>query len=567
MSGGKDMTKDSTVAWKAMLVFLMSISWFFLFDKIPVQGAIQDPDSFDGLAWEYLNEASVVRKGWIQSMCVTDQYIVCFENRSSKNEKPDTIVAFYKGNMDEKGKEVPPFSYAKHVTERDYEHGNGMTYNPNTNEIYIVTGPVLDESNRGNVYVVDAETLLYKRTIQAGGGVHNFWGIDYAKDTNQYILQSDGSEGYLFYIADENFQIVDQISDVSQDPNTSVQDFCVSGDYILSMRYDKETELDNFMHVYSVSKKSFVGKYRVTPTREEKRVEIESICELSPGVILLSSAITSPRRIRFFRGVVPAVFKVATEAAGGTITESTFHAEGGKDYTVTFQPDKNHELTELAIDGEVVESRPDQTSYTFSKVQADHSIQAVFGKIPKYSISTSVRNGAITESKKIYRGNRCKVAYTPEPNYEVDRILIDGKDIPVTGYEQGYVFEDVKQAHSIEVRYAEIPSWSIMTKVRNGTISKSLRKVYRDTSQMISYQPDEEYILFSIKVDGAYVDKKKYRNEYVFSNVQKNYMIEVLYIWRYLPVIMGICGVMILLGGYAIFLHFRRKRWKKKKVG
>ena len=56
---------------------------------------------------------------------------------------------FYKGSTDENGNEVRPYSYAKSVTEMDYEHGNGMAYNPYTRELVIAGGRNLSPENKG----------------------------------------------------------------------------------------------------------------------------------------------------------------------------------------------------------------------------------------------------------------------------------------------------------------------------------------------------------------------------------------------------------------------------------
>lgn len=70
-----------------------------------------------------------------------------------------------KNDYDEHGNPVERYSVAKQVTEMDYEHGNGMTYNPNTNEILIVGSTPLSPENQGYVYIVDADTLKFKKKV------------------------------------------------------------------------------------------------------------------------------------------------------------------------------------------------------------------------------------------------------------------------------------------------------------------------------------------------------------------------------------------------------------------
>lgn len=65
---------------------------------------------------------------------------------------------------------VEQYSYAFSVTETDYEHGNGMTYNPSTQEIAIAGLFTNDPSDAGAIFIVDANTLHFKRKVQVGNG-------------------------------------------------------------------------------------------------------------------------------------------------------------------------------------------------------------------------------------------------------------------------------------------------------------------------------------------------------------------------------------------------------------
>lgn len=102
------------------------------------------------------------------------QYIVCLVNASKKTTEPDTLIAFYRNTTDADGNPVEQYSYAFSVTETDYEHGNGMTYNPNTQEIAIAGLFTNDPSNAGAVFIVDANTLHFKRKVQVETEVSTF---------------------------------------------------------------------------------------------------------------------------------------------------------------------------------------------------------------------------------------------------------------------------------------------------------------------------------------------------------------------------------------------------------
>ncbi len=69
----------------------------------------------------------------------------------------------------------------------------------------------------------------------------------------------------------------------------------------------------------------------------------------------------------------------ATVTKGGTISPAgSVKVTQGKDYTFTMTPDKNHKIYKVYIDGR--ETTVNGAKYTFTGVQADHTIHVVFEK-------------------------------------------------------------------------------------------------------------------------------------------------------------------------------------------
>ena len=133
--------------------------------------ADEKTSDLEPVPWSKVTESSKKKENsWLQSMCATDQYIVCLVNASKKGTDPDTLIAFYRNTTDTDGNPVEQYSYAFSVTETDYEHGNGMTYNPSTQEIAIAGLFTNDPSDAGAIFIVDANTLHFKRKVQVGNG-------------------------------------------------------------------------------------------------------------------------------------------------------------------------------------------------------------------------------------------------------------------------------------------------------------------------------------------------------------------------------------------------------------
>ena len=242
--------------------------------------------------WNTVAEASIIDEGgWLQSMCATDQYIVCLINASRNGTEPDTLIAFYRNTTDPQGNPVKQYSYAFHVTQMDFEHGNGMTYNPNTREIAIAGLFNNGKNNRGAVFIVDADTLQFKRKVTVGNGKWNFFGIDYVAEKDQYVLMANRPADYSFIFTDGNFQVTDTLNLGLSSSRSSFQDFCVVGDSIISIPYMQRDGFMNVVDVYSISQKARVGSYYLTLPDSAFSVEPEGICQLESGHFLMASAV------------------------------------------------------------------------------------------------------------------------------------------------------------------------------------------------------------------------------------------------------------------------------------
>ena len=554
-----------------MLAVCLLIIAVLLPDPVETSAKIKEVSALENPQWTMVGQAGVTtEEGWLQSMCVTDNYIVCFENTSNKDDEPDTLLAFYKNDYDENGNPVQKYSLAKMVTERDYEHGNGMTYNRNTNEIIIAPSKPRDKKNMGIIYKVDATTLMYKETVQVADSSLRVAAVDYDAENRQYILlEGDKKNNYKFVFTDEDFQELHSFGVIGEEQGIVCQDFTTSGDYMLVITTPQE-ELGGVsgLLVFSKSQESQLAYYRLHMEGVGVQ-EAESIAEVSPGRILVAVAIRDPRSIGFFETELQAVFKVTTSVENGDVTGGHDELDEGSNYTVTYTPDEDYELAALSIDGVEQDITAYPTSYTFENLSSDHTLDVRFTEIPKFDITTSVTNGSIDDTQTVRRDKDCTIHYKPKEHYEVDQILIDGTPIEdPQAHPESYDLINVQGPHHIEVIYKEIPSFEVKTQVVNGTITKSEKKVYRDESFEVAYTPQEDYELAYIKVDGEWMQEipEKMFTEHVFENVSGPHDIQVVYQWRYAPYLLfgGLCVLAlvcgIIYGFYLLYAERRRKR-------
>ncbi len=550
---------------------LLILAVAILAGSMDVSAKIKEVSALENPQWTMVGQTGVTtEEGWLQSMCVTDNYIVCFENASNKNNEPDTLMAFYKNDYDENGNPVQRYSLAKTITERDYEHGNGMTYNRNTNEIIIAPAKPRKKENMGIIYKVDASTLTYKDTVQVADSSLRVAAVDYDAESRQYILlEGDKQNNYKMVFTDENFQELHSFGVIGSEQGIVCQDFTTSGDYMLVLTTPQE-ELggSSGLLVFSKSQESQLAYYRLHMDGVGTQ-EAQSIAEVSPGRILVAVALHDPRSIGFFETELQAVFKVTTSVENGDVTGGSDQLDEGSNYTVNYTPDEDYELSTLFIDGVEQDKSAYPTSYTFENLSGDHTLDVRFTEIPKFDITTSVTNGFIDDTLTVRRDKDGTIAYRPRKHYEVDQILVDGTPIEdPQAHEEKYDFINVQGPHSIEVLYKEIPSYEIKTEAVNGSITKTQPKVYRDEQFEVEYTPQKEYAISYVKVDGRWMQRipASMLDKYTFRNVQGPHEIKVVYQWKYMPYLLFagmwalalICG--IIYGFYLLYAERRRKR-------
>ena len=252
---------------------------------------------------------------------MTDEYIICMENYAEATGEPDIVKAYYRNDTDENGDPVERYALAKRVQETDYEHANGMAYNPNTNEIAVALYTSYDPANRGCIYLMDADTLQYKSKLQIASD-YNILGIDYDEENDRYVIQTDAAGGYSFKILDSSFQIIEDLGQYAGTAKgENFQDLCVSGDYIINFPLTLNMGIGDYINMYSISRKTLVSEAQLDFQFENVVMdEPEAIAELEPGVFLAAVNVqyTDGRRtVCLYKTMVPYEFDVGAEDKAG----------------------------------------------------------------------------------------------------------------------------------------------------------------------------------------------------------------------------------------------------------
>lgn len=207
----------------------------------------------------------------------------------------------------------------------------------------------------------------------------------------------------------------------------------------------------------------------------------------------------------------------------------------GSDLSVKINPSEGYYLTNLILDGKVieVENYGEEYKYNILNIDKNFKISARFAvKDFVRMYVTQKDNGIISpNSTSLNFGQNQTFTFTPNVGYKIESIMIDGKNIAVTaseGESQSYAFEDVQTDHTIEVNYAIRTFWINVTQSNNGNISPaSVIKNYNTTERFYIY-PHTGYKLIELIIDGVsqpIENNNGERYEYTFIGIQTNHSI------------------------------------------
>lgn len=153
----------------------------------------------------------------------------------------------------------------------------------------------------------------------------------------------------------------------------------------------------------------------------------------------------------------------ASAGSGGSINPSgTVTVTAGSSQTFSITPNGGYHIEDVLVDGTSVGA---VSSYTFSNVQGNHTIHAVFdsnggGSVttPRYIIEAEAGQGGEISPDgrvRVARGSDKTFTITPDKGYRIADVLVDGRSIGVVSR---YTFENVRSDHTIEVIFEKYSS-------------------------------------------------------------------------------------------------------------
>jgi hypothetical protein len=166
------------------------------------------------------------------------------------------------------------------------------------------------------------------------------------------------------------------------------------------------------------------------------------------------------------------------------------------------------------------------TSYTFTDVQADHTIEASF-TLNTYTISASVSGGNGTidpASQSVDYDGTATIDITPDVGYYIDTITDNDVPQPIAN---PYVINNIKEDHAVVVTFA-LGTYNVDATVDggNGSVDPATQAVDYDGTATIDITPDAHYHIASITDNGT---PQTVANPYVINNITEDHTVIVTF--------------------------------------
>ncbi len=224
----------------------------------------------------------------------------------------------------------------------------------------------------------------------------------------------------------------------------------------------------------------------------------------------------------------------ASAGTNGTISPSgiTSLANHGNQ-TYTFTPASCYEVDTVLIDGVYNSAASSASSYTFSNVTDDHTIDVTY-KMTTSTITPYLgSNGTISPSAPttVNCGGGQVYTFTANTCYEIDSVWIDGVNNNAAATAGSYSFTNVTTDQSIEVTFKlKAASTITATSGANGTISSAgASSVNCGASKVYTFTANTCYEIDSVWIDGVNNNAAATAGTYTFTNVSAAHNIDVTF--------------------------------------
>jgi hypothetical protein len=243
------------------------------------------------------------------------------------------------------------------------------------------------------------------------------------------------------------------------------------------------------------------------------------------GATILSSAIFESSPLPPQMNVQPPQHTITASAgAGGAISPSgAVNVNEGTDQTFTISPNFGFHITDVIADGV---SQGAITSYTFTGIEAAHTISASFAVTMHKITASAGAGGTISPSGDIVlnKGTNQPFTITPTFGYRIQDVLVDTIS---QGAVSTYTFTNVTANHTISASFV-IATYTISVSSGAGgiIIPNGSVVVNEGANKVFAIIPTPPSVIADVVANGTSVGKI---SSYMFVNVTKNHTINAVF--------------------------------------
>jgi len=244
--------------------------------------------------------------------------------------------------------------------------------------------------------------------------------------------------------------------------------------------------------------------------------------------------------VTFKQTAVPTYTITASASSGGLISPSgAVSVNQGDSKTFTFTPNSGYDIDQVLIDGTNNTAAVSAGSYTFTNVTANHTISVSFKQqaVPTYTITASAGSGggiSPSGAVSVNQGDSKTFTISPNTDYDIDQVLIDGTNNATAVSAGSYTFTNVTANHTISVSFKQkpVPTYTITASASSGgLISPSgAVSVNQGDSKPFTFTPNTNYSIADVLIDGVSNASAIASGSYTFTNVTSNHTISVSFV-------------------------------------
>lgn len=351
----------------------------------------------------------------------------------------------------------------------------------------------------------DGPTPTKRINNSTTASIYNNTAFDYTLD---FAVPPEDSSTYY-----TNFRINDTLANCLQlvdgAASITVRD---SGGNDVTSKFSKSVSGQSLqLSLGNVNDASFYGKpYTVTMNcRKKSSYDMSAWFNTSgSGSVSNTASITTDRGTKTSNAVtVGFYYKVSTSVTNGTITASTSSQLPNTSKTISYSPaSSDYELESVKVDSAAVNISSYPSSYTFSSIKDDHTINVKFKRV--YKINTSATGGTITSKiTSIDKGETRTITYAPNTGYYLRRLTVDGSAVNLKTYPNSYTFSNISADHTIKAEFLPIPEVRLT------------KRIYKDEVYLASGDPT---FIFNIQGTDYLGDPHEYTEVLRFTSADIN---------------------------------------------